>query len=313
MNFVKYVLHRFALMILTLLIIASATFFLVNAVPGNPIAAKTMLMSEAARNELYAKYGFDKPLFTRYVITMSGLLRGDFGVSVAHEGDTVQSIIASKLPVSAQLGFQQMLLGVTLGLVLGIIAAKKNRKAADFLITVFVALAVSIPQLVLALLLQKFFAGAKTGLPIIGWSGFSSTILPTLAGAFVYTSFYARLMKSSFLDVMGQEYILTAESKGLSDLRIIMRHILRNAFVPILTYLPMTVAMCITGSFFVESVFTIPGLGYYYVRAVQLRDLSVVMGLTVFFAALVLIVVFATDLLYKLVDPRIRLECTGKR
>ncbi|MDR1588929.1 MAG: ABC transporter permease [Oscillospiraceae bacterium] len=313
MGFLKYALRKLGLMVVTLAIIASATFFLVNAVPGNPIAARTLRMPETVKAELYAKYGFDKPLWPRYVITMRGLLRGDFGMSAVYEGDTVPNIIASKLPVSARLGLQQMLVGVTLGILLGVVSALKNGRAADFAIIALAAFAVSIPQLVFSLLLQKFFAGAKTGLPIIGWSGFKSTILPTIAGAFVYTSFYARLMKSSILDVIGQEYIMTAESKGISGFRVVTRHVLRNAFVPIITYLPMTVAMCVTGSFFVESVFTIPGLGYYYVKSVQQRDLSMVMGLTVFIAALLLAVVFVTDILYKLVDPRIRLERAGKR
>jgi oligopeptide transport system permease protein len=241
------------------------------------------------------------------------MLRGDFGMSVIFQGDTVQSILQARLPISARLGLQQIVLGVTLGLVLGIISAIKNNTWVDYTVITLAILMISIPQLVFALLLQKFFAGGPFGLPIIGWGGFKSTILPTLAGGFSYTAFYARLTKTSILDVINQDYILTAESKGVSKTGILTRHILRNSFIPIITYLPMTIAMCITGAFFIESVFSIPGLGYYYVNAVSQRDLSIVLGLTVFMSALYLFVVFITDILYKLVDPRIRIDTAGER
>jgi oligopeptide transport system permease protein len=309
----KHILRKFALMGVTLFIIITATFFLVNAIPGNPIMVRALTMPPAAFEELMKKYGFDQPLLTRYGMTLRGLFRGDFGMSVVYEGDTVQSIIKAKLPVSAQLGLQQMILGVSLGLLFGIVSAISNGSWPDYLVITFAVLATSIPQLVLALLLQKFLAGSATGLPIIGWSGFKSTILPTLAGAFSYTAFYARLLKSSILDVLGAEYILTAESKGLTRSAVILRHVLRNSFIPIITYLPMTVAMCVTGSFFIESVFSIPGLGFYYVKAVGQRDLSIVLGLTTFIALLLLLVVFVTDILYTLVDPRIRISGTRER
>ncbi|MDR1902469.1 MAG: ABC transporter permease [Treponema sp.] len=313
MDLLKYSLKKFALMLLTLFIIITATFFLVNSIPGNPIMARTINMPPTVVAELLKKYAFDKPLLTRYFITIEGLFRGDFGMSVVYEGDTVQSIIKAKLPVSAQLGLQQVFLGVSLGLLFGVISAVKNGSWPDYLVITFAVLATSIPQLVLALLLQKLLAGSFTGLPIIGWNGFKSTILPTLAGSFGYTAFYARLLKSSILDVIGQDYILTAESKGLTQGAVIFRHVLRNSFVPIITYLPMTAAMCVTGSFFIESVFSIPGLGFYYVNAVSQRDLSMVLGLTVFISMLLLVVIFVTDILYRLVDPRIRISGTRER
>jgi oligopeptide transport system permease protein len=312
-DLLKYTLKKFALMVLTLFIIITATFFLVNAIPGNPIMARAPTMPPAAFEELMKKYGFDRPLFTRYIITLRGLFRGDFGMSVVYEGDTVQSIIKAKLPVSARLGLQQMFLGVSLGFLFGIVSAVKNGSWPDYLVITFAVLATSIPQLVFALLLQKLLAGSATGLPIIGWGGFKFTVLPTLAGAFAYTAFYARLLKSSILDVLEADYILTAESKGLTRSAVILRHVLRNSFIPIITYLPMTAAMCVTGSFFIESVFSIPGLGFYYVKAVGQRDLSIVLGLTTFIALLLLLVIFVTDILYKLVDPRIRISGTRER
>jgi oligopeptide transport system permease protein len=310
----KYIAGKFSMMLLTLFIITSATFFLVNAIPGNPILARTIMMQPEMVQALLAKYGFDKPLTERYWITMTGLIKGDFGMSAIYSGDTVQSIIRAKLPVSARLGFQQMVLGVILGLVFGIISAVRNERWPDYLIIALSVLMVSVPQLVFALLLQKFGAGrGLLKLPIVGWGDFKSTVLPTLSGAFVYIAFYARLMKSSILDVIGQDYILTAESKGLSSRRVITHHVLRNAFLPILTNLPVTIATCIMGSFFIESVYSIPGLGYYYVNSISQRDLSMVLGLTVFFAALLLLVIFLTDILYKLTDPRIRIQSADAR
>jgi oligopeptide transport system permease protein len=312
-DLLKYAARKFALMVLTLFIIITATFFLVNAIPGNPIMGRALTMPPSVFERLMEKYGYDRPLLTRYGMTLRGLFRGDFGMSAVYEGDTVQTIIRAKLPVSARLGLQQMVLGTTLGLLFGVVSAVKNGSWPDYLVIAFAVLATSVPQLVFALLLQKLLAGSATGLPIIGWGGFKFTILPTLAGAFGYTAFYARLLKSSILDVLGQDYILTAESKGLARSAVILRHVLRNSFVPVITYLPMTIAMCITGSFFIESVFSIPGLGFYYVKAVAQRDLSIVLGLTVFIALLLLLVIFVTDILYKLVDPRIRISGARER
>ena len=176
-------------------------------------------------------------------------------------------------------------------------------------------LLISVPTLVFALLLQAVFAGNLSWFPVIGWpktniwlGGWKYTILPTLAGCFGYIASYARLLKASMLDVMNQDYILTAESKGLTHKEVILHHVLRNSFIPIVTRLPMSVAMCITGSFFIESVFSIPGLGLYYVNAVASQDVTIVMGETVIIAALYIFVVFITDILYTVVDPRIRIQ-----
>jgi oligopeptide transport system permease protein len=308
-----YVAKKFGWMVFSLFVIATLTFFLVNAIPGDVLSAQVLKLPPEVTRNLYAKYGFDKPLLERYLVTMTGMLRGDFGMSVLYGGESVQSILITRLPISAQLGVQQILLGVTLGLLLGVISALKNGKWQDFLVICLAIVLVSIPPLIFALMIQKLFSGGVLGLPVVGWGSFEYSILPTLAGAFGYVSFYARLMKSSMLDVIGQDYILTAESKGLGRVKIILRHVLRNSFIPILTFLPMSVVMVITGSFFIETVFSIPGLGFYYVNSVIARDISVVMGLTVFFATLYLFVVFITDILYKLFDPRIRIDGARKR
>ena len=317
---VKYIIRRFFELLLALFLIATATFFLTAAAPGDPLIARTMALPEASRNAIYEKYGLDKPLLERYVITMTGMLKGNFGESVVYEGQTLPSIIRDKLPVSMRLGLQQLIFGVTVGLLLGILAAVKRETWIDRCIVIFAVLLISVPELVLALLFQKFFAGTLKWFPVIGWpsgselwlGGWRYTILPTLSGALFYIATYSRLLKTSILDVLDQDYILTARSKGLSEAQIVRSHILRNSMIPIVTRLPVSVAMCVTGSFMIEKVFSIPGIAAYYIEAVTANDLSIVLGETVFLAALFILVIFLTDILYTIVDPRIRIR-GGKR
>lgn len=313
---IKYTIRRLFEMLFSLFIIATATFFLLAAVPGDALAERTDKLPDNIKANLYAKYGLDKPVMERYVITMKGLVKGDFGESIIYPGQTVQSIIKEKLPASARLGIQQMVLGISVGLLLGIISAMKKGTAIDYAILTLSILLISIPHLVFGLLLQKVFAGQLGWFPVIGWpkgaealfGGWKYTVLPTLTGCFVYIASYARLLKTSMLDVMNQDYILTAESKGLSRGKVIRKHVLRNSFIPIVTNLPMSIAMCITGSFFIEKIYSIPGIGLYYVNAVNGRDLPIIMGQTVIIAALYIVVIFLTDILYTMVDPRIRIR-----
>ncbi|SCY66157.1 MULTISPECIES: ABC transporter permease [unclassified Butyrivibrio] len=319
MNILRYIFKKLIIALATLFVIASATFFLLALTPGDALSKRVEKLPDVVTQRLYAKYGLDKPIMERYFITMKGLLKGDFGESVIYEGETVQQIIAEKGPVSARLGIQQMLLGVTLGLLLGVLAAVKKGSIWDYLVVVLSILLISVPTLLFALLLQAFFAGKLGWFPVIGWpssnqwfGGWKYTILPTFAGCFGYIASYARLLKVSMLDTMNQDYILTAESKGLSRREVITRHVLRNSLIPVMTRLPMSVAMCITGSFFIESVFSIPGLGLYYVNAVAAQDVTIVMGETVILSAIYIFVIFITDILYTVIDPRIRIS-GGKR
>lgn len=313
---VKYTIKRFFAMLVTLFIIATATFFLLAAIPGDALSERAEKLPEQIRVNLYKKYGLDKPVMERYLITMKGMLHGDFGESIVFQGETVWSIVKSKSPASIRLGLQQMILGVGVGLALGILAAMKKGTWIDYAVVTFSILLISIPHLIFGMLLQKIFAGELRWFPVIGWpkdnelwfGGWKYTVLPTLTGCFGYIASYARLLKTSMLDVMNQDYILTAESKGLSRWQVIKKHVIRNSFIPIVTNLPMTIAMCITGSFFIEKIFSIPGLGLYFVNAVQGRDVTIVMGQTVIIAAMYIVVVFFTDILYTVVDPRIRIR-----
>ena len=309
----KYIIRRFLEMLLTLFLIATATFFLIEAVPGDPLTQRADKLNPQARERLYERYGLDRPVMERYLKTMINLTHGDFGESVVYAGQTVTGLIHDRLPVSARLGIQQMILGVGIGLLLGIAAAIRRGTIVDYLVVGLSVLLISVPHLIFGLMLQKYFAGTLKILPTIGWpsgkdlwfGGWQYTVLPTLTGCFSYIAMYARLLKTSMLDVVNQDYVLTAESKGLSRGAIIRKHILRNSFIPVMTQLPMSVAMCITGSFFIESIFSIPGIGQYYVTAVNNQDLSIVMGETILLSILYIVVLFITDILYAAVDPRI--------
>lgn len=310
----RYTLRRFCEILFTLFIITTATFFLLSAIPGDPLTSKVSKLPNNIKKEMYKKYGYDKPVLQRYIKTMQGIvLRGDFGESILYPGQTMQSIIKEKMPVSARLGIQQVLIGVVFGLFFGVIAAIKRGTWVDYTIVTIAILIVSTPTLVIALVMQKYLAGGI--LPIIGWpkgdelwfGGWKYTILPTLAGSFGYLAWYTRLMKTSMLDVINQDYVLTAKSKGLSKSKIIINHVFRNSFVPIVTILPLTIAGVISGSFFIERVYAIPGLGMYFIDSVSGRDVPIIMGQTVIFTAIYLVVIFITDILYTLVDPRIRI------
>lgn len=316
----KYLLKRFIVLFLTLFVIATITFFLTNAAPGNPLEERAMNLPDDVRENMYKAYGLDKSLGERYVITMTGFFKGNFGESVVHSGQTFGMMLEQRLPVSAYLGIQTMLFGVTFGLILGIIAAVKRGTWVDRTIVIIAVLLTSVPNLIVGLLLQKYLTGNASPFATIGWvseedswiSGLKYTFLPTIAGATGYVASYSRLFKASILDVLDQDYILTAQAKGLSPFKVVTKHVLRNAFIPIVTRLPMTIGLCITGSFMIEKIFAIPGIAQYFVEAVSTYDLSIVMGETIFIAIIYISVVFLTDILYGIVDPRIRVK-GGKR
>ncbi len=314
---IRYVVRRFIEMIITIYLIGTATFFLLAAVPGTAIDKKIQKLPEQTKQIVIAKYGYDKPVMERYLITLKNyVVKGEFGESLVHAGDTLSSIVKNKMPVSSRLGIQQIIVGVSLGIILGIIAAMNRGKIIDYVILLSVLILASVPSLVLSLLLQQYLAkGPIFNLPIIGWpkgadiwfGGWKYTILPTLAGAGTYLAYYARLMKTSMLDSINQDYTLTARSKGLSEVEIVKKHVLRNSFIPIITVLPVAISGVISGSFFIERVFAIPGAGQYFIQASNDRDIPILMGLTLLYALIYLITIFITDILYTVVDPRIRL------
>ena len=304
---VKYIAKRILLAIVTIWAVGTLTFFLMNMVPGGPFLSEKAI-SPQAQAALEAKYGLDKPLIERYVTYLSDALHGDFGDSLKQRGRTVMSIISMKFPVSARVGGISVLVALILGIPLGSIAALKRGKAADSVISVIATCGIAVPSFVICTLLMYFF-GVKLGLlPTMGLESAKHYVMPVIALSFYPTAYIMRLMRSSMLDVLGQDYMRTARAKGLAGGKILFKHALRNAILPVVTYVGPMLAYTITGSFVVEKIFVIPGLGGEFIKAINGRDYTVIMGTTIFLATLVIVMNVVVDIIYKLVDPRIKLK-----
>ncbi len=308
----KFTLKRFGYMLLTLFIASSITFMLIHAMPGDPLAVAARKLPEQIKANYYAKYGLDKPLLTQYGLFVKNAVKGDLGQSLASPGRSVTDTIVRHAPISAQIGGQGILLGVTIGILLGIVAAFKRGKWPDYLVMFIAIVGISVPSFVVASLLQFFFTVKLRWLPTTGWGEFKNTILPTIALSFGSIATYARYMRANCLDVIGQDYIITAKAKGVSKVSLVFKHVIRNAILPAITLLGPQVANIFTGSFVVESIFSIPGLGQYFVSSVTDRDYTMIMGQSIFVSALFIVALFLVDIIYGLVDPRIRVS-SGKR
>ena len=296
----KYIVKRMAFALLTVFLVATMTFFLMNMVPGGPFSADKAV-SQAALDALNQKYGLDKPLSVQYKNYMLKAVQGDLGVSLRQRGRTVSSIIATKFPVSARVGGISILVALALGIPLGCLAALNRGKALDNIIIVIATCGIAVPSFVICTILMYIFGYNLGWLPVVGLTSWKHYVMPVMALSFYPTAYIARLMRSSMLDVLGQDYMRTARAKGLSQTK-------RNAILPVVTYVGPLVAYTMTGSFVVEKIFTIPGLGGEFVGSILNRDYTVIMGTTIFLAALVIFMNVVVDLVYKLVDPRIQLK-----
>ncbi|SHH78276.1 oligopeptide transport system permease protein [Clostridium collagenovorans DSM 3089] len=308
----RFIVKRIGYMILTLFIVITMTFFLIHSIPGDPLAHLAKKLPEQVKLNYYAKYGLDRPVIEQYGMFMKNLVQGDLGTSLVYPGRSVTKIIKEYAPVSGRIGIQSIVIGFSLGIVLGIVAALKRNKWPDYVVMFLAIIGISVPSFVLANLLQYIFTVKFTILPTTGWGSFEYTILPTIAMSFTSLATYARYMRANCLDVIGQDYILTAQSKGVSKINLVTKHVIRNAILPVITLLGPQIAMIFVGSFVIESIFSIPGLGRYFVSSVQDRDFSMVLGQTVFMASLYIVALVAVDIIYSLVDPRIRIN-GGKR
>lgn len=309
---VKYIIKKIVYLIVTMWIILTITFFLMNSMPGDPTQAQTKVLPQAVVKNLEKQWGLDKPIGERYVIYLKNLLRGNMGESYKTPGLTANQVIEERFPASLRLGIQAVIVSLILGLILGILAAFNRGKWIDF-VTIFVAiLGVSIPSFVFAAVLQKYAAGSF--FPIVGWALkgmgpsdiFRYTALPTLSAAISGIATYSRFMRSSVLDVLSADYILLAKSKGCSRFQIVKRHVLRNAITPIVSIVAPQIAAIVTGSFVIERIFSIPGLGRYYVDSVNGRDYPMIMATTIFFSMIFIVCMVGMDILYAVVDPRVR-------
>ena len=312
MALAKYFLKRIAYGVVTLFVLVSLTFFMQQLLPGDPFIGDKNL-PEATMEALYAKYGLDKPVWMQYFIYLGNCLHGDLGVSLQNHRE-ITTIIAESFVVSFDVGVRAVIFAFVLGVLLGTVAAIKRGSAVDT-ICMFVALVgVSVPSFIVASILQYFLGMKLTmalGDPVFattGWDEWNSKILPVFALGFGSLAQISRLTRTSMLDVLSQDYIKTANAKGLSQPAIIWKHALRNSIMPVVTVLGPITAGVLTGGFVVENIFSIPGMGRYFVQSIQNRDYTLISGTTIFYGAFLIVANLVVDLVYGLIDPRVKLE-----
>lgn len=303
----KYILKRVVLAALTIFLVATITFFLMNLVPGGPFVAEKSI-SVQAQQALNEKYGLDQPRIVQYKNYMKNIVKGDFGLSLKQRGRTVTDIITSKFPVSAKLGGLSVLTALLIGIPLGSIAALNRGKWIDSVIIVIATCGIAVPSFVLCTVGMYTFGVNLGWLPTFGLTTPLHHVLPIFSLSFYPTAYIARLMRSSMLDVIGQDYMRTARSKGLSQFISLFKHALRNAIMPVVTYVGPLLAYTLTGSFIVEKIFVIPGLGKEFISSISNRDYTVIMGTTIFLATLIIVMNMLVDIVYKFIDPRIKLK-----
>ena len=302
----KYIIKRIGISIITIFVLVSAVFFLVRLMPGGPFASDKMTPEIKAVMEAY--YGLDKPLFIQYTTYLGNLLHGDFGYSMLYVNRTVNSVLLESFPYSFDIGIRALVFALSFGLVLGIVAALNRGKKLDILCILIAIIGTSVPDFIMGGVLQYFF-GIKWGLlPVAKYKGLEYTILPMIALGFSTLAMVSRVMRSSMLEVVNQDYIKTAKAKGLSKLRIVYKHQIRNAIMPVITVMGPVVASILTGTFVIESIFAIPGMGRYYVESISGLDYTMVLGMTVFYGVFLVIANMIVDILYGFVDPRIRVS-----
>ncbi|MCK8606712.1 oligopeptide ABC transporter permease [Apilactobacillus ozensis] len=307
---VKYLAKRIFYLALTLFIVTTITFFLMKLMPGTPLTNQAKL-SPTEQQLILQQYGLDKPVWQQYLSYLANAVHGNFGTSFQFSDQPVSYLISSRIGPSLLLGLQAMVIGVLLGIVLGALGAIKKNTWVDTSTTIISILGISIPSFVLAILLQYFFGLKLRAFPIAGWSGFAYTIMPTIALAVMPLAESARFVRTEMVDVLNSDYIELARAKGLGKLGIIYHHALRNSLIPLITIIGPLAVNIMTGSLVVENIFAIPGIGEQFVNSITTNDYPTIMGLTIVYCFMLCVVLLITDIVYGLVDPRIRI--TGKR
>ena len=309
----RYILKRLGYMVFTLWIIITITFFLMHLIPGDPLAHMAKRLPDQIRENYYKRYGLDQPVIVQYGKFLKNLVtQGDLGESLRYPGRSVTDTILNNSKVSGRLGLQAIVLGIPVGIILGVIAALNRNRWPDYLVMFIAIIGVTVPIFILAAILQYVLSVKYELLPTTGWGTFKHTIIPTIAMSFGSIATYARYMRSNVLEVINQDYILTAQAKGVSRFNIITKHVLRNAILPAITILGPQIAGIFTGSFVIERIFSIPGLGSYYITSINDRDYTMIIGTTIFYAALFIVMQLVVDILYGVADPRIRVSKNNK-
>lgn len=304
---IKYLGKKASILLLSLLVVTTLTFFLMHAIPGDPFVQDKAIPEEILR-ALHKHYGLDQPLLIQFWKYLNGVLHFELGPSFKYEGRTVNDIIADGFPVSLYLGVEALCISLFGGVILGAIAALNHLRWQDHLTMVIAVIGISVPSFILASFLQYVLAMKLDLLPVARWGDFSQTIMPSLALSALPMAFIARLTRANMVEVLQQDYIQTAKAKGLNSLQIVFRHVIRNALLPVVTYLGPLSAAIFTGSFAIEKIFGIPGLGQWFVTSITNRDYTVIMGTTIFYSAILMLCIFVVDLLYCLIDPRIQIK-----
>ena len=305
-KFLLYTIKRFGMAVLTVFLVIAITFFVMHAIPASPFSSEKA-RSDATIAALEAKYGFDKPVPVQFVNYLKNILRGDFGLSTKWVGSTVSELIVGGLSYSAQLGLTGATIAITLGVLLGAIAALNRGKFLDKLIQVVTTALVSMPNFVIATLLLIIFALKLKWFPTMATQE-GGMFLPSLSLSLYPMAYITRLERSAMLDVLGQDYIRTARAKGLRNNKVIFKHALKNALGPVITYAGPMMAYILTGSMVVENIFSVPGLGRLFVNSMLRTDYMMIMGVTIVLAVAIILMNFLADVLYKVMDPRINLS-----
>ncbi|MGG1571708.1 ABC transporter permease [Fictibacillus sp. NRS-1165] len=306
-----YIVKRLLTMLLTIWVITTLTFVIMHAIPGDPFASDSDVLPEEVLNNMRAKFNLDQPLPVQYVLYLKNLASFDLGPSIESETRDVNTLISEGLPASALLGFQALVIAIVFGMALGIIASLFHNRTIDYAAMAVAILGISIPSFILAPLLIKFFAVKWGMLPVASWGTWQHTILPSVALAAGPLAIIARFTRSSMLEVLKQNYMKTADAKGLGTAGIIVKHGIRNAVIPVISFMGPLVAHLLTGTFVIEKIFAIPGLGKYFVDSIFNRDYPVILGTTIFFSVVLIVTLFLIDLSYRLIDPRIKLTSRG--
>ncbi len=302
---IKFILLRILQAIPTLFIIATLTFFMTRLAPGGPFDAEKNIPEEI-KEKLESHFGLEKPLHTQYFLYLGNLLQGDLGPSFKYMGWEVSELIAKAFPVSAQLGLFSLLIALVLGLPAGVVAALRKNSAYDYCLMITAMLGICLPTFVLGPLLILFFSSWLGWLPPLGWYSFADMILPSLTLGLFYGAYIARLTRAGMLETLNQDYIRTARAKGAPPVRVILRHAIKGGLLPVVTFLGPAFAGLISGSFIIESIFFIPGLGRFFVTAAFNRDYTMVLGTVLFYACLIIILNLLVDMIQASIDPKTR-------
>jgi len=308
----QYILKRLLTMIVTLWIIITLTFVIMHLIPGDPFASDAKSLPEEIVQNMRAKYNLDKSLPVQYILYLKNLSHFDLGPSIQSKSRDVNALITDGFGPSALLGIQSLILAIVVGIALGIIAALNHNQILDYFSMFIAILGIAVPSFILAPLLIKYFSVKWGLLPVASWGTWRHSILPTIALSLSPIAIITRFVRTSMLEILNQNYIKTAEAKGLSTVEVVVKHGIRNALIPVISFIGPLFASVITGTFVVEKIFAIPGLGKYFVDSIFNRDYPVILGTTIFYSFILILTLFLIDLSYRLIDPRIKLGSGGE-